>query len=157
MHTLLLRELTAQLMEFPEPNSLMDAWRWLFPSPLRLQRITLMGDAFLVADDDTVFFLDATRGTLEQIATSPSSLRQLMAERWFKERYFHAEKVSQLQQLGKEAAQGECFTYTLPLALGGKDELANLVNTPLSTHFGLLGHLHKKESVEKGTKLTSVV
>jgi|GEM_PF-1837749 len=147
MADLTLRQLTLRAADLAPKEELLQNWSWLLePHGVHLLCVSLMGDVFIAGSDERVHYLDTVRGTLEQVAATPKSFRQMAKERWFKDRYFHPRIVSRLLQLNRSLSSGQCFSYSLPLLMGGKDELANIEPTDVVMHLNLMGQLHQQNA-----------
>jgi hypothetical protein len=132
---------------------LLSDWRWLFDASYRPIVATACGGLFLERAG-AIYWLDDAMGQLTQVAASKAELEQAVRQLdhcapWFKPDVVHA-----AEQAHRPLRSGECFSYTLPPAVGGDYAPRNVMPTPLPLHLQIHGQLHRQfRELPKGTRI----
>lgn len=134
----------AYFIELPaDAGDLLAAWQWLVPASMRMDAVTVTGDAFLRDDDESIHWLDVGAGDLTHVADSPADFEQALttpaAEEWLLPKL-----VARLRERWAELPAGKCYGFILPPCVGGTFKSANFEPTALALHFGLVGQMHEK-------------
>lgn len=138
-------------------DGLLSEWRWLIDESHQVAVITALGDLFLRHSDGRILWLDAGFGQLTEVASSADEFKQLMVQPQNANEWFAPQLVGDLLSSGKTLAPGECFSYTVPPALGGQIEPANFEPTDLQVHFGILGQIHRQiKDLPPGTPIGDI-
>lgn len=130
----------------PVGQSVLDAtfrhWAWLAPNSHVSFGLTLMGDWLTMAADGSVVRLDTLEGTLSRIAGSVAELAERLNDE-------HARDDLLLEGLaigflrGRTLKADTYVNFTLPPAIGGKIEVANLALFEVASHQLFLSGLHR--------------
>jgi len=150
------KELAVDLSDLSSDDLLSD-WRWLVPKGLTLRMVSALGDAFLDDASGKIYWLDTGGAELSRIADSPEhfdTLRQQpeQANLWFAPQLF-----GDILSSGRILKPGQCFSYKIPLTLGGEFQPSNFEPCNLSVHFSTLGQIQLKvKDLPVGTKISSV-
>ena len=138
-------------------NDLLAEWRWLVPSTYSLHMVSALGDAFLSDTDGHIFWLDVGSAELTIIAETKDAFDHLRQQPDCADRWFVPLLVGDLLASGKSLAAGQCFSYKIPLTLGGAFEPSNFDACDLSVHFHTLGQIQEQvKPLPVGTPITSV-
>ena len=129
----------------------------MVPCDLDLRMVSALGDAFLEAPDEAIFWLDVASADLTQIADSKDEFDRLRQMPENVERWFMPQLVGDLLSGGTRLHTGECFSYKIPPSLGGAFEPENFEVCALSVHFAALGKIQAQvKPLPLGTRITSV-
>jgi len=138
-------------------DELLAAWRWLVPSTLSLRMVSSLGDAFLEGPDGAIYWLDVGGAELSRIAESKAAFDRLRQQEEYSSQWFVPQLVGNLLASGKSLAKCQCFSYKIPLTLGGAFEPANFEPCDLSVHFHTLGQIQQQvKHLPVGTSISSV-
>jgi len=138
-------------------RSLLSDWRWLVPENLNPIMVTAFGDMFLTDDSGKVHFLDALCGELIEAANSQAEFEKLCEDREFRRIYFQSFFVMDMRKMRGELEAQECYSCDVPPTLGGDLEPENFDRTDLSTHFSILGQLHRQtKDLPEGAKIDRI-
>jgi hypothetical protein len=100
--------------------------------------------------------LDAIEGTLEQVASSYSEFQALINTREKQEEWLLSELVLTLHETDIVPARGECYSFKLPLALGGKAESENVEVCSFRLWVSLCGQIHdQNRALPNGTRISA--
>ena len=122
-------------------SALLRHWSWCVPSGHRLVCVTQLGDAFLHAPDESVWLLDAGRGTLERVAGHELQWRAQLRDLETVDLWSGRVLVARLLQGGLSLAAGQCFTYWQSPVLGGTYDPSNFKVVGVQQHFAIWGPL----------------
>lgn len=128
----------------------LGAWRWLVGLDAQARLFTAMGDVFILkaaelGSIEEVWLLDTYKGEQKVVAPDWSAFKQRMSvpdaqvSEWLK-----YELLYDLHASGKRLLQGQCFSPTVPPALGGKFELSNFAATPWRVHMHISSQIHQQ-------------
>jgi hypothetical protein len=144
-------------LEGIDGTRLLEDWQWLLAGPHRLLAVTRMGDAFVEKGDGEVIFLDTLEGTLKHAATNQNAFLKLLKAGAFDPTWFNPDMVALLEARSEHLAPGQCYSYKIPLALGGSFESANVKAVSAMVHFCIMGQLHEQtRHLPPGTKIGHV-
>jgi len=138
-----------------EPDILAHGWSWLVKGRFRAIAASKFGDWFLERPDGTVEMLDAIEGTLEQVASSYAEFQQLINTPEKQELWLLSELVFTLHEKSIIPTSGECYSFKLPLVLGGKAESDNVEVCSFRLWVSLSGQIHEQSrNLPEGTRVT---
>ena len=73
------------------------------------------------------------------------------------DRWFMPAFLSELQEAGAYLSQGECYSASHSIILGGTFSVENWQPTHLRVHFHALGQIHEQvKDLPPGTKITKI-
>ena len=136
---------------------LLSEWRWLVPATCQLRMVSTLGDAFLEDESGAIHWLDVGGAEMTRIAGDADEfdrLRQLPdnADAWFA-----PQLVGALLEGNPGLGAGRCFSYVIPLTLGGEFAPGNFEPFSVSVHFDALGKIQRQvKDLPIGTPITSV-
>ena len=145
------------LIEPPDldPDILQHGWAWLVKGELRAIAASKFGDWFLERPDGTVEMLDAVEGSLSQVASSHSEFQQLINTREKQEQWLLSELVFTLHEKKIIPARGECYSFKLPLILGGKAVSDNVEVCDFRVWVSICGQIHEQtRGLPEGTRIS---
>lgn len=138
-------------------DDLLSNWRWLVPSTYSLNMVSAIGDGFLSDQDSHIYWLDVGSAELIRIADTRDQFDSLRQQPDSVEKWFVPLLVGDLLTSGKSLAVGQCFSYKIPLTLGGAFEPTNFDACDISVHFRTLGQIQRQvKDLPVGTPITSV-
>ncbi|MFK2930005.1 T6SS immunity protein Tdi1 domain-containing protein [Dyella agri] len=150
------RELTVSLSG-QSTGDLLHQWRWLVPETMSLHMVSALGDAFLQDHTGAIFWLDAGGAELTRIADSPAHFDTLRQQPALANEWFAPQLVGNLLSSGHVLGAGQCFSYKVPLTLGGQFQPDNFAPSDLSVHFHTLGQIQAQaKNLPVGTRISSV-
>jgi len=145
------------LIEPPELESdaLAHGWAWLVQGEFRAIAASKFGDWFLERSSGMIQMLDAIQGSLEQVASSYSEFQALINTRQKQEEWLLSELVLTLHEKNVIPARGECYSFKLPLVLGGKAESDNVEVCSFRLWVSLCGQIHEQtRNLPPGTRIS---
>jgi hypothetical protein len=136
-------------------STLLDEWKWLLPDTFELWLVSKFADLVIVRADGSVWFVDTSAGSIQQIAESRDQFGEVIEKdvdsfcNWFM-----TFAVDELVAAGLTLNSGQCYSYKHPPGLGGPYEMANFVVTDLAVHLGLHGQIFgQTKSLPDGAKV----
>lgn len=141
----------------------LGAWRWLVGLDAQARLFTAMGDVFMIksagiGSTAEVWLLDTYEGEQRVVAPDWGSFKQRMAvpdaqvSEWLK-----YDLLYDLQASGQRLLRGQCFSPTVPPALGGKFELSNFARTPWRAHMQISAQIHQQiQHLPVGTQIKGI-
>ena len=149
------RELTVDLAGRAS-DELLNEWRWLVPEAMSVHMVSALGDAFLVDASNGVYWLDAGGAELSRIADSQEHFDVLRQNPHNANQWFAPQLVGNLMSSGQVLGPFQCFSYKVPLTLGGEFQPANFSACDLSVHFHTLGQIQSQvKNLPVGTPISS--
>jgi hypothetical protein len=125
-------------------SALSSHWDWALPAGARLLGCSRFGDAFLVAPNGTVHWLNTGTAEVCQVAASLDDFEKALASE-ASDLWFLPALVRELEASGKTLAEGECYGYAiLPVFAEGKYEPWNFKPMPAGQHFEATASLHRQ-------------
>ncbi len=142
-----------------DSTALLSDWQWLLgEGAYRVHQATAMGDLFLSAEDGKIWFLHTTYGKLIPIADSAQALDKLWDDRLQRRYVLSAYMVRDLRNQGVVLGPGQCYSWKVPLFLGGDRSAQNIEITDLHVHVSILGQLHEQcHDLEAGTTINDLI
>ncbi|VTR99498.1 DUF1851 domain-containing protein [Tuwongella immobilis] len=136
-------ELTVS-MDGVDLEQLLSEWRWLVQDSVQPVLISSLGDLFLRHEDGRILWLDTGTAELCEVASDAAEFKELMVQPENANSWFIPQLVGDILSQGKQLAPGECFSYQVLPALGGKMEPDNFEATDLQVHFSIAGQIHRQ-------------
>ena len=138
-------------------DELLSEWLWLLPESMLLRMVSSLGDAFLSDADGKIYWLDVGGAELTLIANDRDQFDALRQHPENADQWFAPLLVGDIMSSGKTLKENECFSYKIPLTLGGLFEEENFEPCDLSVHFATLGQIqHQIKDMPIGTKIDSI-
>jgi hypothetical protein len=139
-------------------DQVLDDWRWLIGSGLRLWHVTRAGDALLMdPTDGSIHFLDVIEGKVERIADSDTDFEAAVATTEHVERWLTPDIVNGQAALGMCPGRNECLSFKKPPVLGGQLEPNNFEICDVLVHFSIAGQIHRQvKDLPPGTKIGQI-
>src|ERR1700677_1290474 len=135
-------------------SQMLEFWRWLIPVTYQPLFVTALGDLFLAAPDESVWWLDMGDGQLKAVAASDDEFRRGIADHDNNGLWFGALLVDRLRAAGKFLSAGEGYCYLLLPMRGGEFEPANFRVYDVVHHLRIWGPIHEKlREVPDGTDI----
>ena len=151
------RELEVNLSGQSSDDLLAD-WRWLIPEAMSLRMVSVLGDAFLEDVSGGIYWLDTGRAELSHIADNSDYFDALRQQPEQSNQWFSPRLVAALLSAGHVLEPGQCFSYKIPLTLGGDFQPENFEPCDLSVHFHTLGQIQAQiKDLPAGTPISSVL
>ncbi len=150
------QELTVDLTG-QSSDELLSEWRWFLPEGMVLRMVSTLGDAFLSDSEGKIYWLDVGGAELTNIAENKEQFDALRQQPEYADKWFVPLLVGDLLSSGKMLATNQCFSYKIPLTLGGLFEPENFEPCHISVHFSTLGQIQQQvKHLPIGTKIDSV-
>jgi hypothetical protein len=125
-------------------QKLLENWLWLLPERFVVWIMNRFGDLFIVLEDGTVQMLDVGAGTLTQIAESREDFAGKLDEAETAAVWLMTELTDRLVASGLILADGECYGFRIPPALGGAYLAENVAVLPVDDYLGAYGSIHEQ-------------
>jgi hypothetical protein len=125
---------------------LLADWKWLLQGQYRVVAGTKFGDWFIERPNGAVEILDATDGSLRQLAESTAAFRASINTQARQEEWLLSLLVLSLHEKGVIPGPGQCYGFKIPLILGGKAITDNVQVMDLVVWVSLCGQLHEQLS-----------
>ncbi len=137
-------------------RTLEHGWAWLLDwRDFHAIAASKFGDWFLARADDTVYMLDGIEGALVKVASSSQEFQALVNMREKQEQWLLSELVLTLHEEGVVPAAGQCYSFKLPLVLGGKAESSNVELCDLQVWMSLCGQIHQQtQALPEGARIS---
>jgi hypothetical protein len=138
-------------------DEILEDWRWLIPEHHTLLLVSALGDLFLLANNQSVFWLDTGSALLTKVSDSIDEFNDLVHNVDNVNEWFCPELIAGLKAQGITLGNQQCYSYKRPLTLDGTMDPANFEPADISVHFSVLGQLQKQvRDLPSGTKVKSV-
>lgn len=129
-----------------EWGKLLGYWAPPLPPRFTLWLVNLLGDVFVITQDDAVLRLDVGNGGCAVVARNREHFAQLLdaghANEWLR-----LQLVDECRRAGMTLGTHECYGFRLPPTLGGRYEVANLVPTHLAVHYSYQAYICKQSDI----------
>ncbi len=136
---------------------LLSEWRWLVPPTHQLRMVSTLGDAFLEDAAGSIHWLDVGSALVTRIADDADEFHRLRQSADNADDWFAPQLVGALLEGGLRLRVGQCFSYRIPLTLGGEFAPDNFEPCSLAAHFGGLGKIQRQvKDMPIGPQITSV-
>ena len=142
-----------------DPQVLIQDWRWLVgDETYSLVHATAMGSLLLRDERGGIRFLDTTDATFDLVAQHIEELDGLLEDRHQRRTLLWTFLVRELRDNGITLQPGQCYSWRVPLALGGQGVPANIEPTDLLVHLSVMGQLHHQiRNLPPGTRIDEIV
>ena len=138
-------------------DELLSEWRWLVPVTHELRMVSTLGDAFVEDDGGAIHWLDVGSAAYTRIADDADDFFRLRQQPENADAWFAPQLVGDLLRSGQRLGSGQCFSYTIPLTLGGALAAENFSPCALVAHFDALAKIQRQVvDLPIGTKISSV-
>jgi hypothetical protein len=124
--------------------NLLASWGWLLPEEFTVWIMNRFGDLFIITSNGAVHMLDVGAGTFTQIAENKDKFYELMNDPQYAANKLLIPVVDSLVRAGFILSKGECYSYKMLPAFGGKYMVENITVKSVGFHFAALGPLHEK-------------
>jgi len=137
-----------------QSDALLSDWRWLVGGDAQIVLVSALGDLFLEDGGGRILWLDVGAARVTQAAESAEEFKRLMQQPDRADEWFVPQLIGDLITSGKQLAEGQCYSYTVPPMLSGEMELSNFEPTDLLVHCSMLGQIGRKiQHLPEGTKI----
>jgi hypothetical protein len=120
----------------------LSAWSPILPTPARVLRTSLFGDAFVVDGTGSVHILERAACTAERITSSEEEFWHGVGDDT------HGWQLRPLadecRRAGKVLAEGQCYAFTTPPVLGGDYTVENVWVAPWHEWFSFTADLFQQ-------------
>lgn len=136
-------DLTVNFDSYKEED-LVEAWLWFIGEDKRPILISSVGDMFLQNEEREMFWLDAGRGELIQLANSVEEFKALLEDEATVREWFLVELVATLKREDMQLILGKLYGYKKLPEIGGGYSPENFVLTDIEVHFQLTSKIHEQ-------------
>lgn len=151
--TLTLQELTKDIKNV-DIDDILSCWQWRLGDIKAVVIISLLGDLFLLGQDNAVYWLQTDSGDLTKIADSPEQYQQFLTDEDKVNDWFLPVLVEQLITAGKTLKDNEVYSYKKLPVIGGEYTIDNIEPTDMSIHFAFSGQICEQiKDLPDGTKI----
>lgn len=133
-----------------------SSWSWLIQADSRPLLISALGDVFLDMPL-AIHFLNTFEGTLRPVAESRDAWKREMQNPQRVGEWFLPGFIEALRESGQMLKQGEVYSPTVPLVLGGTLSLENFTASHWRMHLHVLGQIHEQvRHLPPGTRINKI-
>lgn len=136
-------------------EDILSCWGWKVSDMKAVALMSVLGDLFLVGQDDVVYWLQTDSGELSKVAENLLQFEQYLNDEDKVDNWFLPLLVEKLIASGKILKENEVYSYkTLP-AIGGEYSVENIDPTDMSVHFAFTGQICEQiKDLPDGTKVS---
>jgi hypothetical protein len=136
---------------------MLSGWRWRLTGMKALVTISVLGDAFLLGDDNAVYWLETGTGNFTKIADSLEHYKQLLNDEEITGYWFLPSLVEELLAAGKILKDTQVYSYKQPPLIGGDYSVDNFEPCDPSVHFSFTGQLYQQvKDLPEGTPINNI-
>lgn len=128
----------------PDWTDLLADWQPLIPQESSLWLLTKFGEVFFCQPDGKIGMLQVSAFQYHVVAKNKTDFQEWLADPDKMSDWFLAPLVDRLENLGRHLQPDQCYSFTMPLGLGGALNEDNVMTVPVREHFGLWGHVFRQ-------------
>ncbi len=116
--------------------------------------ISVLGDIFLLGNNDAVYWLQTDSGDLTKVADTLEQYEQFLNDEEKVDNWYLPSLVEKLLAVGKTLKENEVYSYKKPPIIGGEYSVENIEPTDMSVHFAFSGQICEQiANLPDGTKV----
>lgn len=151
--TLTLKELTKDLTNI-DIDDILSCWQWKISGMKAVALMTVLGDLFLIAEDDTIHWFQTDEGELTKVANNLQEFEQCLDDEDKVDYWFLPLVVEKLISSGKTLKENEVYSCVKPPIIGGEYTVENIKPISISAHFAYDGWFCEQiKDLPDGTKV----
>jgi hypothetical protein len=151
--TLTVNQLTKDISSV-DVEDILSCWTWKTADMKAVAAISVLGDLFLVGNDDAVYWLQTDGGELTKIAEDLQQFEQYLTNDEKIDNWFLPLLVEQLITAGKTLKENEVYSFKKLPVIGGEYSVENIEATDMSVHFAFTGQISEQiQNLPDGTKV----
>lgn len=139
-------------------TAILSEWHWLLPSELTVWMVNRFGDIIFVSSEGAVHILDIGAGTITKIAANREDFYTQVdlvdnADYWLL-----ISLTDKCVAAGLTLGNGQCYSFKIPPALGGKYVVDNVEMLDLAVNYSFLAQINEQtKDLADGTQVEIVV
>jgi len=141
--TLTINQLTKDISSI-NIEDILSCWTWKTAGMKTVALVSVLGDLFLVGEDDAVYWLQTDGGDLKKVADSLQQFEQYLDDEEKVDNWFLPLLVEQLITAGKTLKENEVYSFKKMPVIGGEYSVDNIEPTDMSVHFAFTGQISKQ-------------
>lgn len=135
-------------------DDILSCWRWKLNDMKGAVAISVLGDIFLLGNDDAVYWLQTDSGDFTKVADSLKQYEQFLSDEEKVDNWFLPLLVKDLLAAGKKLKENEVYSYKKLPVIGGEYSVDNIEPTDMSVHFAFSGQICEQiKDLPDGTKV----
>lgn len=137
---------------------ILTEWHWLLPADLTVWMVNRFGDIIFVPDDGTVRFLDIGAGKTKLLADSREDFYTQIDLAENADNWFLISLTDKCVAAGLTLQPGQCYSFKVPLVLGGEYVVDNVGISDLVVNYSLLAQINQQtKDLPDGTQVKVVL
>jgi len=151
--TLTLKELTKEIEKI-DVDDILSCWQWLLADMKVVITISVLGDLFLLGQDQAIYWLQTDSGDLTKVADNLQQYQNYLSDDEKLDNWFLPLLVEKLIVAGKTLKENEVYSYKKIPVIGGEYSVDNIEPTDMSVHFAFSGQICEQiKDLPDGTKV----
>lgn len=139
-----------------DSSELLQNWEWLIGGrgKGRVILITLLGDAFITREDDSIYWLQTDIGEFSKVAADSNSFNMLLSRKENIDLWFLPELIGSLKKANNTVTENQVYSFLQLPVMGGEYSVANIVPKNIMEHFAFTGYFFKEiKDLPDGTEI----
>ncbi|MBA4197620.1 MAG: hypothetical protein C0459_08710 [Chitinophaga sp.] len=150
---LTLKQLTKDITKI-DTEDILSCWQWRLKNMKAIVCISVLGDIFLLGQDDAIYWLQTDNGDLTKIVDSFEQFQQSLIDEEKIDNWFLPQLIEKLITAGKTLKENEVYSYKKLPVIGGAYSIDNIDPTDMSVHFAFSGQICEQiKDLPDGTKV----
>ena len=151
--SLTINELTRDITEV-DIGDILSCWMWKVADMKAVAVMTILGDLFLIGQDDAIYWLQTDIGSLTKVADNMRQFEQYLTDEDKVDNWFIPLLVEKLITAGKRLKENEVYSFKKTPVLGGEYSIDNIEPMNMSVHFAFTGQICEQiKDLPDGTKV----
>ncbi len=151
--TLTVKQLTKDI-SYVDARDILSSWKWRTAATKAVAAISVLGDLFLVGNDNAIYWLQTDGGKLTKVADDLQQFENFLEDEDKVDNWFLPLLVEQLIIAGKTLKENEVYSFKKLPVIGGEYSVDNYEPTDMSVHFAFTGKISEQiQELPDGTKL----
>ncbi len=135
-------------------DDIFSCWQWHLGEMKSLLTISLLGDLFLLGNDEAVYWLQTDTGVLTKIAGDLEQYHEFLTDEDKIDHWFLPLLIEKLLNSEKTLKENEVYSFKKLPAIGGDYSVDNMEPTDMSVHFAFSGQICEQiKDLPDGTKV----
>ena len=148
-------DLTVKFNQETSDNLTAD-WTWLIGTDKKPILVSAIGDMFLKADNENIYWLDVGQGKLKLVANDTHDFRNKLTDIEQVNEWFMIDLTIELLS-DKKLKDGQLFSFKKLPVIGGDYSVDNFEPADIEVHFCIAGQIHEQtKDLPDGTKIKEV-